>query len=101
MVEFEPQIELMDEKKKVEEEKKLQSSLSTEIIGEKKIDTANGKKMEEEVLDDGKEWIRWVICRIDVSFFPVQFSSFFDSLVSIQCYLPYLFPITRIEKSFM
>lgn len=55
----------------------MQSSLSTEIIGEKKIDTANGKKMEEEVLDDGKEWIRWVICRIDVSFFPVQFPPFF------------------------
>ena len=45
----------MEEKKKVEEEKKLQPSLSTEIVGEKKIDTPNGKKMEEEVLDDGRK----------------------------------------------
>ena len=48
----------MDEKKKSEEEKKLQPSLSTEIIGEKKIDATNGKKMEEEVLDDGRKWMR-------------------------------------------
>lgn len=45
----------MEKKKKIEEEKKLQPSLSTEIVGEKKPDTINGKKMEEEVLDDGKK----------------------------------------------
>ena len=70
----------MEKKKKIEEEKKLQPSLSTEIVGEKKPDTINGKKMEEEVLDDGKKWLIMVICRIDVSLFPVHFSC-----SSLQC----------------